>query len=90
MMKPSVADQPATKKAAAVKPPKPTNVILNDAQIASLKQRLKLSPSQESYWPELEAALRAVVKQIYEANREHIRDPALIYPGQIFGVPKVN
>lgn len=71
MMKPSVADQPTIKpKAAAIKPPKPTNVILNDAQIASLKQRLKLSPSQESYWPELETALRGVVKQIYEANKK--------------------
>ncbi len=70
MMKPSVADQPAAKpKAAAVKPPKSTNVILNDAQIASMKQRLRLSASQEEYWPELEAALRGVIKQIYEANK---------------------
>ncbi len=27
---------------------------------------------------------------IYEANRDQIRDPDLIYPGQIFVVPKVN
>ncbi|WP_315837387.1 hypothetical protein [Bradyrhizobium prioriisuperbiae] len=69
LMKPSVGDQPKP-KAAAVKPAKPTNVILNDAQIASLKQRLRLSASQEQYWPELEVALRAVVKQIYEANKK--------------------
>ena len=69
LMKPSVADQPKA-KAAATKPAKPTNVILNDAQIASLKQRLRLSASQEQYWPELEAALRGVVKQIYEANKK--------------------
>jgi nucleoid-associated protein YgaU len=25
---------------------------------------------------------------IYEANKDHIRDPDLIYPGQIFNVPK--
>ncbi|MEW6641535.1 MAG: hypothetical protein AB1586_13590 [Pseudomonadota bacterium] len=73
-MKPSVTEAAASKpKAAAATPPakpaKPTNVILNDAQIASLKQRLKLSPSQEPYWPEIEAALRGVVKQIYEANK---------------------
>ncbi|MFM7344863.1 MAG: LysM peptidoglycan-binding domain-containing protein [Tagaea sp.] len=27
---------------------------------------------------------------IFEANREQIRDPDLIYPGQIFAVPKTN
>ena len=27
---------------------------------------------------------------IYEANREQIRDPSLIYPGQVFVVPRVN
>ncbi|UEM20164.1 LysM peptidoglycan-binding domain-containing protein [Skermanella mucosa] len=27
---------------------------------------------------------------IYEANQEHIRDPDLIYPGQIFNVPPTN
>ena len=27
---------------------------------------------------------------IYEANRDQIRDPDLIYPGQIFIVPTVN
>ncbi len=27
---------------------------------------------------------------LYEANREHIRDPDLIYPGQLFVVPKMN
>lgn len=27
---------------------------------------------------------------IYEANREQIRDPSLIYPGQVFVVPQVN
>ena len=27
---------------------------------------------------------------IYEANQANIRDPDLIYPGQVFIVPKVN
>ncbi len=27
---------------------------------------------------------------IYEANRNQIRDPSLIYPGQVFMLPKVN
>ena len=28
--------------------------------------------------------------EIYEANRSQIRDPALIYPGQIFTVPELG
>ena len=27
---------------------------------------------------------------IYEANRDQIRDPDLIYPGQVFAIPRVN
>jgi hypothetical protein len=32
--------------------------ILNDAQIASIKDRLRLTPGQEEMWPAVEAALR--------------------------------
>lgn len=35
--------------------------VLNDAQIASLKQRLKLTAEQERMWPAVEAALRKIV-----------------------------
>ena len=28
--------------------------------------------------------------EIYSANRERIADPDLIYPGQVFEIPKVN
>ncbi len=70
--KPAAGDLPSQAKAKAtpVKPPKPTNVVLNDAQIASLRERLKLTPAQQQFWPEIEVALRAVVKQIYEANKK--------------------
>jgi len=34
--------------------------ILDDSQIASIKQRLHLTPDQESMWPAVEAALRNV------------------------------
>ena len=27
---------------------------------------------------------------IFDANKEQIRDPDLIYPGQVFSLPKVN
>ncbi len=39
---------------------RPGNV-LNDAQIASIRQRLNLTPDQEQLWPAVEAALRKVV-----------------------------
>ncbi|MGA7450645.1 MAG: hypothetical protein WBW73_05010 [Rhodoplanes sp.] len=34
--------------------------LLNDAQIASIKERLNLTPDQQKFWPSVEAALRAV------------------------------
>jgi len=35
--------------------------VLNDAQIASIKRRLKLTNEQEQMWPAVEAALRKIV-----------------------------
>jgi hypothetical protein len=43
--------------------------LLSDAQIAGIKERLKLSPSQESYWPAVESALRAVARKIHTARQ---------------------
>jgi hypothetical protein len=70
------ADRPvpvAKPKVAVAKPvplpPKPKVTVLSDAQIAALKARLRLSPDQEPYWPEIETSLRAVVRQIDRANR---------------------
>ena len=39
--------------------------MLSDVQIAGIKDRLKLSASQESYWPPVETALRAVARKIH-------------------------
>jgi len=43
-----------------VLPAKParSNTVLNNAQIASIKKRLNLTPDQERYWPAVEAELR--------------------------------
>jgi hypothetical protein len=63
---------PAERVAALVpapkaKPPaKPTNHILNDGQIASIKARLRLTPQQEYYWPGVEQALRGIA---YKMNK---------------------
>jgi hypothetical protein len=39
--------------------PKPA-VLFNDAQLASIKARLKLTRDQEQHWPQVEQALRAI------------------------------
>ncbi len=42
--------------------------LLSDAQIAAIKGRLNLTPSQESHWPNVEAALRAIARKIHEGK----------------------
>lgn len=62
------AAEPPPKPKIAEKPPQKSYALLSDAQIAGIKERLKLSPDQEYYWPSVETALRAVAHRI-EANR---------------------
>jgi hypothetical protein len=54
----------------AAKPPlqKPY-ALLSDEQIAGIKERLKLSSDQESYWPAVEDALRAVARKIHATRQ---------------------
>jgi hypothetical protein len=59
-------------KAAAVAPkpqPQKSYALLSDAQIATIKERLKLSSSQESYWPAVETALRQVARKIHATRQ---------------------
>jgi ABC-type transporter Mla MlaB component len=58
--KPKVADKPQVQKSYA---------LLSDAQIAGIKQRLKLSSSQESYWPAVETALKAMARKLHAARQ---------------------
>lgn len=53
--------------------------LLNDAQIASIKSRLHLTPDQEQMWPAVEAALRniAYVKSQYARRRPDERGASL-------------
>jgi len=64
------APAPPSKPKAVSKPPaqKPY-ALLSDAQIAGIKDRLKLSSAQESYWPAVESALRAVAKKIHATRQ---------------------
>jgi hypothetical protein len=43
---------------AAPRPPSRPRAVLNDAQIASIKERLNLTREQQRHWPALESALR--------------------------------
>lgn len=61
------AAPPKPKAAAKPQPPKPYS-LLSDGQIAGIKERLRLSSSQEYYWPSVETALRKVARKI-QANR---------------------
>jgi hypothetical protein len=45
--------------------------VLNDAQIASIKTRLNLSPDQEQMWPAVEAALRNIAYAKARDGRRH-------------------
>lgn len=50
-------------------PPQKPYTLLSDAQIATIKERLRLSPEQESYWPAVETALRAVARKIHATRQ---------------------
>ena len=58
--KPKVANKP---------PPQKSYALLSDMQIASIKQRLRLSSDQEYYWPAVERALRAVARKIHATRK---------------------
>ena len=61
---------PPPKPKAVVKPqPQKNYALLSDVQIAGIKDRLKLSSSQESYWPAVETALRAVARKIHAGRQ---------------------
>jgi hypothetical protein len=55
----------AKAKVAAKPSVQKTYTLLSDAQIAGIKDRLKLSESQEYYWPAVENALRAVARKLH-------------------------
>jgi len=66
---PAVAAEPPVKPRVVAKPqPQKSYSLLSDVQIAGIRDRLKLSSSQEYYWPSVETALRNVVRKI-SANK---------------------
>jgi hypothetical protein len=72
----SVASKPVIP--AAERAPSRPRAVLNDAQIASIKRRLNLTPDQERMWPSVEAALRnlAYAKDSQSPHKGGARDAA--------------
>ncbi|MBR0870196.1 hypothetical protein JQ633_07500 [Bradyrhizobium tropiciagri] len=73
---PKITEQPAPAIAAPPKPkaaakpaPQKSYTLLSDAQIANIKERLRLSSDQEYYWPAVETALRAVARKIHSKRQ---------------------
>ncbi len=61
---------PAKQPKVVAKPaPQKSYALLSDVQIAGIKERLKLSAAQESYWPPVETALRAVARKIHAGRQ---------------------
>ncbi len=56
----SVPEQPEPATDISSKPKPNRNAVFNDAQIASLRDRLKLTAAQKPYWLPVEEALRAL------------------------------
>ena len=66
---PVVPAAPPKPKVAAKPQPQKSYALLSDNQIAGIKERLKLSASQEYYWPAVESALRAVARKIHATKQ---------------------
>ena len=63
--------------------------VLNDAQIASIHARLKLTPDQERMWPAVEAALRNIFYVKNAAGQNPSRDGGPIAYVDLYG-PEVQ
>jgi hypothetical protein len=66
---PSAPVAPAKPKLVSKPAPQKSYALLSDVQIAGIKQRLKLSSDQETYWPAVESALRAVARKIHATRQ---------------------
>jgi len=62
---------PAKPKVAAKPQPQKSYSLLSDVQIAGIKERLKLTSSQESYWPAVEDALKAMARKLHAARESN-------------------
>ena len=84
------AAPPPKPKAVAKPQPQKNYALLSDVQIAGIKDRLKLSASQESYWPPVESALRAVARKIHAGRQANPNAPGVPIDPEIRRSPAVE
>jgi hypothetical protein len=65
----AMPETPQKPKLAGKPQPQKTYALLSDAQIAGIKERLKLSSEQEAYWPAVESALQAIARKIHATRQ---------------------
>ena len=76
LSEPAASPPPPPKPKLVAKPPvQKSYALLSDAQIAGIKERLKLSSDQEYYWPAVENALRAVARKIHNVRQSDPNAP---------------
>ncbi len=73
----AAAAEHAKPKVVAKPQPQKSYTLLSDVQIAGIRERLKLSSSQEYYWPSVETALRNVVRKISANKLSNPNGPAV-------------
>jgi hypothetical protein len=67
----------------SIRVPRDTSSFFNDAQIASIRSRLNLTPAQQPYWPPLEATLRAIHwRRSANKTGDHIETKSLDVDGE--------
>jgi hypothetical protein len=64
------APAPAPKKQAGY-------ALLSDEQIENVRERMKLTPSQQAHWPAVEAALKKIAKRLRRTNPNGIESASL-------------
>jgi hypothetical protein len=86
---PARPQRPVKAAAAAAPPHAPIGrpgYMFDDAQIASIKARLHLTPDQEQMWPAVEAALRNIAYTRMQQSRSRATQPAQIDPDSVDGL----
>jgi hypothetical protein len=67
----ALPEPPPKPKVVSHPQPQKTYAFLSDAQIAGIKERLKLTSDQEYYWPGIEQALRGIAHKIQAARQSN-------------------